>query len=369
MQFSSAWSKAVWPILLCVAAAGVTLAWVRLSGRGTRDESALRIDVPSRNSFDQVRAALEGGVPSAGFTIFEQAGVRGTSPAEVSRRLDALADKEGLMILGESDVGRRQSYLLGKTVRSKLYMIGNPLIASRMIALDPAASLYVPLRVLVYEDGEGVTHVAYDRPSGLLDTLENNAISEIARSLDGKLHDLAATAAAGVTAPTNSGTEPMTDTRFMVDHVRLVTDKPFDDVAAAFLRRLGKFDPATSKALAEGGDVEVARKQYEGMVGPSGFMLFGSNDHGELLRIVGQRRKAVQYVVGNPLFALEMTRHAIGAALYAPLRVLIYEEGGKTYLEYDRPSSQFGQCGDARVDEMATSLDRKFADLAAEAMR
>ena len=45
------------------------------------------------------------------------------------------------------------------------------------------------------------------------------------------------------------------------------------------------------------------------------------------------------------------------------------EEAGKTCIEYDRPSSLFGRLGDARVDEVAASLDRKLADLAAEAMR
>jgi len=43
------------------------------------------------------------------------------------------------------------------------------------------------------------------------------------------------------------------------------------------------------------------------MAGPSGFMLLGTSDHGALLRLVGRPRKAVQYVVGNPLFAVEMT--------------------------------------------------------------
>ena len=134
-------------------------------------------------------------------------------------------------------------------------------------------------------------------------------------------------------------------------------------------RRLGRFDPEVQKALAEGGDPEAARARIEEMVGPSGFMLFGTSDHGSLLRIVCRPRKAVQYVVGNPLFAVEMTRHSIGAALYAPLRVLIYEEDGKTCIEYDRPSSLFGQFGDGQVDAMASSLDQKLADLAAEAIR
>jgi len=116
----------------------------------------------------------------------------------------------------------------------------------------------------------------------------------------------------------------MKESRFTVNHVQLTADRPFAEVKPAFERRLGRFDPEVQKALAEGGDPEAARARIEEMVGPSGFMLFGTSDHGSLLRIVGRPRKAVQYVVGNPLFAVEMTRHSIGVALYAPLRVLIF---------------------------------------------
>jgi uncharacterized protein (DUF302 family) len=133
--------------------------------------------------------------------------------------------------------------------------------------------------------------------------------------------------------------------------------------------RLGKFDPAVYEQLRKGDDPEAVRARIEGMAGPSGFMLFRTSDHGAILRLVGQQRKAVQYLVGNPLFAVEMTRHAIGAALYAPLRVLIYEDGGGACVEYDLPSSLFGQFKDERVDRVAASLDRKLADLVAEATR
>jgi uncharacterized protein (DUF302 family) len=162
----------------------------------------------------------------------------------------------------------------------------------------------------------------------------------------------------------------MSESRFPVVHDRLATDRPFAEVRAAFERGLGAFDPEVYRALAEGVDPQAARDRIAAMAGPSGFMLFGTNDHGALLRVVGRPARAVQYVVGNPLFAVEMTRHALGAALYAPLRVLIYEAGpGRTCVEYDKPSSLFGQFADPRVDEVAASLDRKLADLAAEATR
>jgi uncharacterized protein (DUF302 family) len=154
----------------------------------------------------------------------------------------------------------------------------------------------------------------------------------------------------------------------MIDHVHVKTEKQFDEVAAAFEARLGKFDPTVYEQLRSGADPDAVRAQIEAMAGPSGFMLFGTQNHGALLRLARQQRQAVQYVVGNPLFALQMTRHDIRASLYAPLRVLIYEnEEAKTCVEYDRPSSLFGQFGNTYVTEVASMLDRKLEQLIAEA--
>src|ERR1700693_1187271 len=159
------------------------------------------------------------------------------------------------------------------------------------------------------------------------------------------------------------GGSAMTESRFSLTHVRMTSDRPFADVQAAFEQRLGRFEPDVFQPLAEGGDPAAARARIEAMAASSGFMLFSTRDPGGILRIVGQQRKAVQYVIGNPLFAVEMTRHAIGAALYAPLRVLIYEEEGGTCIGYDLPSSLFGQFKGERIDRVADSLDRKLADL------
>jgi uncharacterized protein (DUF302 family) len=162
----------------------------------------------------------------------------------------------------------------------------------------------------------------------------------------------------------------MNTARISVDHLRLATDKPFEDVAQAFERQLGRFDPDLYKALAGSGDAEAARAKIEAMAGPSGFMLFATHNHGALLRLAGQERKAVQYVVGNPLFALQMTRHDIRASLYAPLRVLVYEnDEGKTCVEYDRPSSLFGQFGNDRISPTAAMLDNKLEALVAAAFK
>ena len=122
------------------------------------------------------------------------------------------------------------------------------------------------------------------------------------------------------------GDHQMNKSRFTIDHVRFESDKSFEEVAKAFERQLGKFDPDVRKAATEGGDTAAAKAKIAAMAGSSGFMLFGKQDHGALLRLAGQKRKAIQYVVGNPLIALQMTQHDIRASLYAPLRVLLYEK-------------------------------------------
>jgi uncharacterized protein (DUF302 family) len=168
----------------------------------------------------------------------------------------------------------------------------------------------------------------------------------------------------------SQGGNPMDVTRITVEHVRFVADKPFDKVSKAFEEQLGQFDPEVYKSLTTGVDANKIRARIEGMVGPSGFMLFRTSDHGALLRLAGQKKKAIQYLVGNPLFAVQMTQHDVRSGLYAPLRVLIYEnEQGKTCVEYDRPSSLFGQFGNAKVTEVATMLDRKLEQFVAKAIQ
>jgi len=89
----------------------------------------------------------------------------------------------------------------------------------------------------------------------------------------------------------SQGGNPMNVTRITVEHIRVVAEKPFDQVTKAFEQQLGQFNEETYKSLAAGEDVEKARAKLEAMVGPSGFMLFRTSDHGSLLRLVGQKKK------------------------------------------------------------------------------
>jgi uncharacterized protein (DUF302 family) len=145
------------------------------------------------------------------------------------------------------------------------------------------------------------------------------------------------------------------------------TGKGFAEVAKGLENQLGRFDAGVFQALPA--EPTEAERRIVAMAGPGGFMLFGTMDHGALLSMSGQATRAVQYVVRNPLFAVQMSRHNVAAGLYAPLRLLVYEnEEGKTCLEYDRPSSLFGQFHDDRITAVAEMLDRKLEELVAGAV-
>src|SRR5580700_7118824 len=139
-----------------------------------------------------------------------------------------------------------------------------------------------------------------------------------------------------------------------VEHIRISSERPFAEVRRKLEGTLPKLDAGIAAALGSG-DQDRA-KEYEAN-GPR-LSIFEERDHGALLQIWGKRRNAMQYEIGNPLTASKMTRHQLSAALYAPLRVVLFEdEQGRGIIEYDRPSSFFSQYGDEGVTEVGRYLD------------
>ena len=138
-----------------------------------------------------------------------------------------------------------------------------------------------------------------------------------------------------------------------VEHITMKTKKKITEVEAALERSVPQLDPAIAAALANG-DEQRATELERG----APLFIFLKRDHGAPLQVTGRPRKALQYEIGNPHTAAKMTRHHLPAGLYAPLRVILYEdETGGSIFEYDRPSSLFGQYGDERVTEVGRYLD------------
>jgi len=152
-------------------------------------------------------------------------------------------------------------------------------------------------------------------------------------------------------------TAEVTSRPITIEHVRITSKRRFAQVRAAIEADLPKLDTSI-KVLLSSCDQEGVKKYEEH--GPKLFM-FLERDHGALLAIEGRKRNAVQYEIGNPITASKMTRHNLGAALYAPLRVALFEtESGEVVFEYDKPSTLFGQIGDQRITEIGLTLDREL---------
>ena len=139
-----------------------------------------------------------------------------------------------------------------------------------------------------------------------------------------------------------------------VEHVKISSERSFAEVRRRLEDTLPKLDASIAEALRSGDQNRATEYDQNG---PK-LSIFEQRDHGSLLEAFGGRRNALQYEIGNPVTASKMTCHQLAAALYAPLRVVLFEdEQGKGVFEYDKPSSFFGQYGDERVTEVGRYLD------------
>jgi len=90
---------------------------------------------------------------------------RRTPWSEVEKELKRLGGTHGLMIVASANQGAITSPS-GKMKRCMLYLVGNPVIADKIIAIDIRASFYVPFRLALFDSEEVGGVIGYDRPSG-----------------------------------------------------------------------------------------------------------------------------------------------------------------------------------------------------------
>ena len=125
----------------------------------------------------------------------------------------------------------------------------------------------------------------------------------------------------------------------------------------ALVKDVPALDPQLIKLLKDADAAEIEERRA---AGPK-LWLFEPRDHGTLVAAEGHANKPIQFEIGNPLTAERMTRHCLAAGLYAPLRVVLYEdEQGRAIFEYDLPSSLFNQFGAEEVAKMGHELDEEL---------
>jgi uncharacterized protein (DUF302 family) len=150
-----------------------------------------------------------------------------------------------------------------------------------------------------------------------------------------------------------------------ISHVALDVHAPYDRFTSALEKIAGRFAKDVEQDILS--NPRRAEERIKAMEGEQGLMIFWIFDHGAALKIAGMRAKAKQYLIGNPLTAIQMSRHDLRAALYAPLRILVYEKGGQTVVEYDQPSSLFGQFQNPEVTTVGIALDGRLERVIARA--
>lgn len=148
--------------------------------------------VPSKRTYREVIGALEAriGVYGNWEVIPQQLAVMDASWEQVAEITEPLIGTSGFTAFVKMEQGVLLS-LTGKLKRITQYSLGNHLIGVMMIEEVPEVGLYAPPKLLVYEDYEGRTFIAYDRIASLVSQYQNEQVTNVAQLVDQKLDELA----------------------------------------------------------------------------------------------------------------------------------------------------------------------------------
>src|SRR6266496_3982603 len=146
-------------------------------------------------------------------------------------------------------------------------------------------------------------------------------------------------------------------TQITIEHIVVTSDRSYEQVIEALEAQLG-LRAAWEQV------VQIVEQQ----LGTSGFTILSKIEPGALLTLSGKPTRATQYAIGNPLLAIQMIEHAPEAALYAPLRLVVYENrAGNAVVAYERFTSQLAQYPHPEIAPVAQLVEQKLEELVAKA--
>ncbi|PZG24225.1 hypothetical protein C1I95_00540 [Micromonospora craterilacus] len=157
-----------------------------------------------------------------------------------------------------------------------------------------------------------------------------------------------------------------THTRVIVDRITLTSARAFDDVLADVYTGISRPDLAAEmhEWASAPSYADYTRKVREAS-GPAGLMRFLHLDLDTALRedpdITPYR--LVRIIAGNPVTMSRMTRHVPDAGAYAPVTILLWQDGDTVRIAYDTVASLITPYGDPRALAVARELDAEVLDL------
>ncbi len=110
-------------------------------------------------------------------------------------RLETAVTGAGANVLARVDHAAGAASVGMDLAPAQQLVFGNPAIGTPAMQDDPLAGLFLPLKVLVYQDGEGQTWLAYEDPGAMFDNLAIPQDAQYIKTMTGALGKLTASAA------------------------------------------------------------------------------------------------------------------------------------------------------------------------------
>lgn len=149
-----------------------------------------------------------------------------------------------------------------------------------------------------------------------------------------------------------------------VHRLEVATGAGFGDFRERYERAVPVLDAGRFGELVRSGASWDAVLRSAEENAPHGFIRYWEFDATPVMRLAGDRAKAVEYLMGNHTIAQRMYTHNPAVMLHAPLRAVIYtDRAGTTWFAVDQPSTEFAGFGDPRIAGVGKELDRRLADL------
>lgn len=121
----------------------------------------------------------------------------------------------------------------------------------------------------------------------------------------------------------------------------------------------------TRVIVESGKSFDEVTKAVKNLVAKNGMMVLAEVDHGKVLSMTGMKLNARLFLVGNPMVGKQLFEQSHAVGLYIPIRVAVFTDAsGKTFVEYDKPSSLLSQFSDEKIGMVAKMLDEKIGGLA-----
>lgn len=148
-----------------------------------------RISIVSHRPFNEVIERLSNAVGHPDMKAFHKGIMEADNVAALEQLVQNATGAGELMEFYRFDSGEVLNKGQVQKTRLIRFLIGNPVIMSRMARTVPDAAAYAPVTILVHEREDGV-YLSYDLMESLLTGYGSSSALEVARDLDVKVEQL-----------------------------------------------------------------------------------------------------------------------------------------------------------------------------------